>query len=63
MPAGVAPRCWAVLRSSGASRPHRYGQPSTAKPAGYEFTERMLHQQQAKVPSYPFVTSFSNTSC
>lgn len=37
-----APVLSSALR--GAPRPHRYGQPSTAKPADYKFTERMLHQ-------------------
>ncbi len=32
-----------VLRTSGAARPHHYGRRRLAKPAGYEFTERMLH--------------------
>lgn len=45
MPAGVAPRCGAVLRSSRATRPPRCDQPRITTPAGYEFTERVLHQR------------------
>lgn len=44
-PAEGAPRCWVVLRSSGATRLHRCVRPSIVNSAGYEFTERMLHQR------------------
>jgi hypothetical protein len=61
-PAGVAPRCFAVLRASGATRPHRCGRQNTAKPAGHEFTEAMLHYwSDDSSPQHPTPTALNSS--
>ena len=46
LPVDVSPCGCAVLRASGATRPHRSGQLSRTTPVATEFTEGMLHQRR-----------------